>query len=320
MTRERDRRSGFDLRSRSTRERRTFGGFRHSFPVVAQPHPESARRTHAQRLASRDGYFPPESVIRRLGNTPITPFLGGGAAVLLQVAHPLVAAGVVLHSDYRSDLWRRLVRTLRALYLITYGTKDEAERAGSAVRAVHAHVHGETRERLGRFSAGTPYSAEDPALQLWVHATLVAASLAAYQRFVRRLSRVEQDTYYREMAVVAELFGTPRSVIPPTLADFREYFLGEVESDTITVTGPARDVAEVVLSAPLPVPLRVLVPAHRLATAGLLPARLRDEYGLRWNPLRAFALPFAARSVRVTSAPVLLAASRLTPVPRVLTA
>jgi uncharacterized protein (DUF2236 family) len=280
----------------------------------------TSRRTHAQRLASRDGYFAPESVIRRLGNTPITPFLGGGSAVLLQVAHPLVAAGVVQHSDYRNDLWRRLARTLRALYLITYGSKDEAERAGATVRAVHAHVRGETSGRLGPFPAGTPYSAEDPELQLWVHATLVAASLAAYQRFVRRLSRDEQDSYYREMALVAELFGTPPSVIPRTLADFRDYFLGQVESETIVVTVPARQVAEVVLKAPLPAPLRVLVPAHRLATAGLLPARIREAYGLRWNPARALALPFAARSVRLGSAPVLLAASRLTPVPSVLTA
>jgi uncharacterized protein (DUF2236 family) len=79
-------------------------------------------------MTSRDGYFVPDSVIRRVGNTPIVPFLGGGPAVLLQVAHPLVAAGVVEHSDYRTDLWHRLVRTLRALYLIAYGTKQEAGR------------------------------------------------------------------------------------------------------------------------------------------------------------------------------------------------
>jgi uncharacterized protein (DUF2236 family) len=66
-------------------------------------------------MASRDGYFAPESVIRRLGNSPLVPMLGGGAAVLLQVAHPLVAAGVVYHSDYHEDLWRRLLRTLQAV-------------------------------------------------------------------------------------------------------------------------------------------------------------------------------------------------------------
>src|SRR5439155_21055535 len=99
-------------------------------------------RTHAQRLASRDGYFPPESMIRRLGNTPLTPMLGGGTAVLLQVAHPLVAAGVAQHSDYHHDLWRRLGRTMRALYLIAFGTKAEADRAGAAVQAVHTHIRG----------------------------------------------------------------------------------------------------------------------------------------------------------------------------------
>jgi uncharacterized protein (DUF2236 family) len=95
----------------------------------------AAARTHAERLASRDGYFEPESVIRRLGNSPLTPFLGGGPAVLRQVAHPLVAAGVVQHSDYHADLWRRLVRTLRAIDLIAFGRKAEAERAGEIVRA-----------------------------------------------------------------------------------------------------------------------------------------------------------------------------------------
>jgi uncharacterized protein (DUF2236 family) len=273
------------------------------------------RRTHAERLASRDGYFAPESVIRRIGNTPLTPFLGGGAAVLLQVAHPLVAAGVVRHSDYRRDLWRRLGRTLQALYLITYGSKAEAERAAEAVRIVHARVHGKTEVQLGRFPPGTPYSASDPDLMLWVHATLVEASLTVYQRFVETLSPAEQERYYQEMALVARLFGTPASVLPRSLADFRDYFAGQIAGDTITVTPPASEVAPVILDAPLPAPMRVLIPAHRLATAGLLPPRLRAEYGLRWSSLHKLVLPLAARSARLTTTPVLIAASRLTPLP-----
>ncbi|HJQ50153.1 MAG TPA: oxygenase MpaB family protein [Gaiellaceae bacterium] len=81
-------------------------------------------------MQARDGYFGPESMVRRLGNSPVTPFLGGGAAVLLQVAHPLVACGVVEHSGYDRNLWRRLARTLRALYLISFGDRHEAEQAG----------------------------------------------------------------------------------------------------------------------------------------------------------------------------------------------
>jgi uncharacterized protein (DUF2236 family) len=272
-------------------------------------------RTHAERTASRDGYFSPESIIRRLGNTPVTPFLGGGTAVLLQVAHPLVAAGVVRHSDFRSDLWSRLARTLRALYLIAYGTKAEADRAGEAVQAVHAYVRGETDAQLGSFPPGTHYSASDPELMLWVHATLVYGSLAAYERFVSALSQDERERYYHEMAQVARIFGTPGPVIPRTFADFREYFDAQIDGSTITVTEPARDVAAVILAARLPAPLRVLVPAHRLATAGLLPPRLREEYGLRWTPLHELALPVAARSVRIATEPLLFAAARLAPVP-----
>jgi uncharacterized protein (DUF2236 family) len=152
-------------------------------------------RTHAERLASRNGYFAPESVIRRVGNSPLTPFLGGGAATLLQVAHPLVAAGVVMHSAHRGDVWHRLERTMRALYLITFGTKADAERTAEAVQAVHARVHGRLDVQLGCFPPGARYSASDPELMLWVHATLVEVSLTVYQRFVCALSTAEHCAF-----------------------------------------------------------------------------------------------------------------------------
>jgi uncharacterized protein (DUF2236 family) len=262
-------------------------------------------------MAARDGYFAPESVIRRIGNSPLTPFLGGGPAVLLQVAHPLVAAGVVDHSDYRGDLWKRLRRTLQALYLITYGSRGEAERAGAIVQAVHAHVHGVTSEWLGPFPPGTPYRACDPALQLWVHATLVQCSLAVYERFVDPLSAAERERYYDEMCVVGRLFGVPASALPRTLREFREYFDAQIAGPEITVTDPARDVASVILEGNLPHPLRLLVPAHRLACAGLLPGRLRREYGLRWTPAHATTLPVAARAMRVATVPLLRLGSHL---------
>jgi len=276
-------------------------------------------RTHAQRVAARDGYFPPESMVRLLGNSPVTPFLGGGAAVLLQVAHPLVACGVVEHSGYDRDLWRRLSGTLRALYLITFGDRQEAKEAGAAVEAVHARVRGATRERLGRFPPGTRYSASDPELMLWVHATLVQSSLGAFERFVRPLEEEERERYMHEMNLVARLFGTPADVLPRSYRDFRAYFDAQLCSDTITVTTPARAVASVILAAPLPAPLRLLAPAHRLASAYLLPQRLRGEYGLRWSPLHELALPLAGRTVRYGTAPVLTLAAHL-PTPKILAA
>ena len=270
-------------------------------------------RSHAERMASRDGYFAPESVIRQLGNSPVTPFLGGGAAVLLQIAHPLVAAGVAAHSDYRRDLWSRLMRTLRALYLITYGSKAEADAIGAAVRTAHARVRGDTTTRLGAFPAGTPYSAADPELMLWVHATLVDVSLSAYQRYERALSPAEQESYYQEMAVVAQVFGTPAAVIPPTLGEFRDYFDAQIAGPIVEVTPPAREIAAVILDAPLPALMRFITPAHRMATGAHLPARLRDEYGLSQSRRNTLILPLAARSIKLTAWPLLHAATRLSP-------
>ena len=269
------------------------------------------KRSHAARRAGVDGYFPPDSVIRRMGSSPLTPFLGGGPAVLLQVAHPLVAAGVAEHSGYGADIWPRLVGTLRALYAIAFGTRAEADRAGAAVQRVHERVRGVTDRQLGRFPAGTPYAATDPELMLWVHATLVHSSLEVYHRLVEPLAPAEQERYYDEMKVMARLFGVPDDVVPPTLAAFHAYFAAQVDGDTLTVTGPARDVARAVLGAAVPLPLRVFVPAHRLATARFLPPRLRDEYGLRRTPLHDPALRHAARALRYATAPVLFAATRV---------
>ena len=274
----------------------------------ADRHPTAS---HAERRASRNGYFAPGSVIRRLGDTPVTPFLGGGAAVLLQIAHPLVAAGVAEHSGYSDDLWRRLIRTLRALYLITYGSEAEADAAAGAVRSAHARVHGTLRQPLGVFPAGTAYSANDPELMLWVHATLVHVSLEVYQRFERTLSRADQESYYREMAIVAQLFGTPTTVIPPTLADFGEYFSAQIAGDRIAVTEPAREIAKVILRTPLPGPMRMLAPANRLATAAQLPPRLREEYGLHLPAAHRPLLAAAGLSVRFGCKPALHVAGRV---------
>jgi uncharacterized protein (DUF2236 family) len=281
---------------------------------------EPRLRSHAERIASRDGYFSPESVVRRLGNSAVTPFLGGGAAVLLQVAHPLVAYGVAEHSGYERDLWRRLVRTLRALYLITFGDTREAEGAGAAVQAVHVRVHGTTDRKLGVFPAGTSYAASDAELMLWVHATLVASSLGAYERFVCPLTADERDQYCGEMAVVAELMGAPAAALPRSYAGFRDYYRAQLAGPILTVTAPARLIARVILATPLPAPLRLLAPAHRLSTARLLPPRLRHEYGLRWTPLHELALPIAGRTVRYGTAPALTLAARLRPPGRALAA
>jgi len=144
-----------------------------------------------------------------------------------------------------------------------------------------------------------------------VHATLVHASLAAYQRFVGPLTGSEQERYHAEMNLVAELFGTPTRVLARSYHEFQDTFEAQLRSATITVTPPAREVAAVILATPLPAPARVIAPAHRLATARILPPRLRHEYGLHWGPLHELALPLAGATVRYGAAPALALAARI---------
>ncbi len=92
--------------------------------------------------------------------------LGAGPrALLLQIAHPSVAAGVNDHSDFRADPWRRLNGTLRSYLAIVYGS---AATARAEIRRLNA---------LHRGIVGPGYAARDPSLSLWVHATLIDSTL-----------------------------------------------------------------------------------------------------------------------------------------------
>ena len=144
-----------------------------------------------------------------------------------------------------------------------------------------------------------------------MHAALVEVALAVYGRFVLPLPRRDVRRFYWEMAVVAELVGVPRSVLPPTYGEFRDYLRTQLEGSEVCVTEPARAIAAAVLRAPLPAAMRLLRPTHRLATAGLLPPTLRAQYELPWDPGRSAALLVTASSLRVGAAPLVLAAKRL---------
>jgi uncharacterized protein (DUF2236 family) len=232
------------------------------------------------------GLFGPGTLTWRV-NREGALLLGGGRALILQVAHPLVAAGVAEFSNYGEDPWGRLYRTLDLTTKIVFGDSEEAAEASDRLRSIHSRVRGVTREAGGRFPAGTPYEANDPELLMWVHATLVDTSLLVYDRYVAHLTIAERRRYYEEQKTLGEAFGVPRDRQPDTYADFNEYFQAMLESDALAVTEILRDVTAATLRPDLPFIARPLVEAGVLATAGLLPKRLRDELGLPWGRGRA---------------------------------
>jgi uncharacterized protein (DUF2236 family) len=222
---------------------------------------------------------------------------GGGTALILQVAHPLVAAGVSEHSDYREDPFGRLYRTLDVVTKIVFGSTTTAEEAAAGLREVHSRVQGESKEDGGRFPAGTHYDARMPNLAMWVHATLVHTSLEVYQLYVGPLTIEEQRRYYEEQKLLGEKFGVPVQRQPETFSDFNEYY-GETLVSELAVTDALRDVVKATLNPPLPFFTRPLVEAMNLATVGMLPPRLRDELGLPWSPARRRLLEASRNLVR----------------------
>jgi uncharacterized protein (DUF2236 family) len=235
-----------------------------------------------------DSYFDDSSAIRRIGRESVL-MLGGPRALLMQAAHPLVAAGIVDHSGYRADPWRRLARTMAALYTIVFGTREQADRAGALTRRAHVGVRG---ERDGR-----AYSAADPELMLWVHSTLVDTGLAMYETYVGRISEATAEEFYAQMQVVGTVFGLPPAAHPERLADFRAYQRWMLDTH-LRIGADALAVAETVLAPPVPALLRPAARAVVLQGAGTLPRDLREQYGIRWRATDRAAFFAGTRSLR----------------------
>jgi len=215
---------------------------------------------------------------------------GWGRAILLQLAHPLVAAGVFEHSGFRStplEAARRLSHTVGAMLSLTFGDEVRRERTLDAIRAIHRRVNGTLAESTGVLPAGTRYSAEDPALVLWVHATLIESVLLAHEQLVGPLPQPEHDAYCVEALPIAVALGARPEEIPRTLADVRAYLDRMYASGTIVVGTQARALASAVLSPAGAWPAAPATWINRAITTGLLPPFLREQYGLPWSPSRA---------------------------------
>ena len=227
--------------------------------------------------------FAEDAPIKRVFGESIL-LLGGGRALLMQLAHPLVAKGVAEHSNYKTEPLARLQRTIEAMNTIVFGTEADALRTAAVVRAVHERVTGPT------------YQANDPALLFWVHATLVDTALRMHARFLRPVRGDELSRFYEESMRLAQLLGVPPDEQPPDAESFRSYVRCMVGS--LEVTDQARDVAKIVIAPRVPTPTQPLAILARQLTTGLLPDPLRRGYRLPWNPARQAAFDAACLATR----------------------
>ena len=211
---------------------------------------------------------------------------GWGRAILLQLAHPLVAASVAEHSSFREGRFSAVVRlhhTVRAMTSLTFGTEEARGAALSGIMRIHRRVNGRLAAAVGPFPAGTPYSAEDPALVLWVHATLVESMPLVYELLVAPLSSDERDRYCREAAPLAVALGARADEVPGSWPALVAYLDRMHASGEIVVGEAARELADDVLAPRFRALVAPVANANRVVTTALLPECTRQQYGLSWT-------------------------------------
>lgn len=248
---------------------------------------------------------PPAAVyaVSRRVNAERLVLLGWSRAILLQFAHPLIAAGIAEHSGFRDKPLAaigRLRHTVRAMLALTFGDDTDRERALERIRAIHRRVHGRLYIDTGPFPAGTPYSAEDPDLVLWVHATLVESVPMFYELLVAPLTPAERDRYCAEAARAATALNARPDEVPCSWAALQAYLDRMYTSGRITVSPQARELAAAILAPPFG-PLGAAGTAmNRLLTLGTLPPVVRSQYGHEWRWRDDRALEFVVRGLRTS--------------------
>lgn len=226
--------------------------------------------------------------------------LGWSRAILLQLAHPLVAAGVDEHSSFRTGRFAPAVRlhhTVKAMLSLTFGDERGRAEALAGINAIHRRVHGVLRHAVGVFPAGTPYSAEDPELLLWVHATLMESVPLAYERLVAPLTEAERDRFCQEAVPYVRALGV-REGEPRSWRELRAYMDRMYESGQIRVGTQARQLATEVLRPSFTWALAPAARVNWLCTVGWLPPSIRQEYGFRWSARDERALERWTRAIR----------------------
>ena len=228
--------------------------------------------------------------------------LGWSRAILLQLAHPLVAAGVDEHSTFRAGTLAsalRLHQTVRAMLSLTFGTDAERQATLGHINAIHRRVNGQLREAVGPFPAGTAYTAEDPSLLLWVHATLLESIPLVYEMVVAPVGADERDRYCREAEPIVVALGA-RVGAPRSWSELTAYMDRMHASGELVVSPQARKLADAVLAPPLGWMLGPAARINWLFTVGLLPAVIREQYGFTWTARDAHALERWTQIIRRT--------------------
>jgi uncharacterized protein (DUF2236 family) len=255
--------------------------------------------------AEVDGFFPADSMVRRLHGERIVLF-SGVRALLMQACEPLGVVGFERHSIIFDDPQTRLMRTDERMSRIYFGTPRQAEQTGRVVRAMHRRVHGTTTENYGPIPKGTRYEASDPRLGLWVLASLADSAVLYYERVFGTLAAEERERYWSEYRRVGELLGLLPDEMPVTFDDLRDYINGRLTDGSLWISEERREAAKQMVLGPPFSGLRraAVLPLHetiKLISVGMLPSEIRKMLGFSWDPAREALLRSALLQLRFGS-------------------
>lgn len=231
--------------------------------------------TPAVQASDNDELWGPHSQMWRINRETIL-IAGGARALLLQLAHPAVAAGVDQHSNFKAERYKRLFRTLWLMNQIIYGREATRLKAARTINRRHQAVQGAVE------SSGAAYRANDPALGWWVLATLIDSSLMGYERWVQPLTDAEHDQYYEECKALAAVFGIQPKHMPSDYPAYRAWFDDTLTNGTLAYDDVNRRLANEIFA--LPWPLGQL--AYGL-TMMVTPAPVREGFGFAWSAAQA---------------------------------
>ncbi|RXH35151.1 MULTISPECIES: oxygenase MpaB family protein [Bradyrhizobium] len=229
------------------------------------------------RAAGADaGVFGPDTLTWRIDCEAVV-FLGAGRALLLQLAHPWVAAAIAEHSKTLADPIGRFHRTFDIVFAMVFGSLDRALLSSRQLHRRHSMIVGKMPETVGLFAAGSRYCANDIPSLRWVHATLVESALMAHELVLPPFSAEERERYWAESRLFGALFGLTADDLPADWSGFTAYTAAMAQSETLTVSPAAREIATQIFSGARP----WLRPPrwYRALTARMLPERLRAGFG-----------------------------------------
>lgn len=257
--------------------------------------------------AGEPALVPADSVSWQLFKNPVTLFVGGVAAVILELAEPRVRAGVWEHSSFRHDPVGRLQRTGLAAMVTVYGARSVAEAMIAGINRRHATIHGRTAD-------GEPYRADDPELLTWVQATAAFGFLEAYAAYVRPVGAADRQRYYAEGVPAARLYGAASA--PSSEAELQALFA--VMRPRLAPSETLSEFLRLMRGAPLlPPALRGMQRLLVRAAIEIVPAWARERLGLRQDGLRAWERPLvrmagaAADRLILRSSPAVQSCRRL---------